>query len=314
MQSWFRDVELGIFVHWGVSAVDGAPESWSSTASRRPATTPRAWADLFARAGARYAVLTARHHDGVALWDSAHGELDVARRSPAGRDLIAGYAEALRERGLRVGLYYSHSDRSHPDYASVRYARPGAEDPAAWARYLTRRDGQVGELVERYRPDLAGNPDTVLNARVLRHGDYATGTVPDRQRLLGSPAPGPPAHVGRAAGAPLHGDDRRGRQPRQPCRLLHRDRAVGARAHAEQQVGFRRAARDGVRARAAQPGAPGERAGTGAELGHEATGGLLEVPGVTWLDAPAADVDEYATGLAGELDGELDLYRGTGRT
>ncbi|SEC39594.1 Alpha-L-fucosidase [Streptomyces sp. 2231.1] len=196
----------------------------------------------------------------------------MARRSPAGRDLIAGYAEALRERGLRVGLYYSHSDRSHPDYASVRYARPGAEDPAAWARHLTHRDGQVGELVERYQPDLlwfdgewerteeqwgvdalaerilAGNRDTVLNARVLRHGDYATGTVPDRQRLLGSPAPGPPAQAGRAAGAPLHGDDRRGRQPRQPCRLLHRDRAVGARAHAEQQVGFRRAARDGVRA------------------------------------------------------------------
>ncbi|SEC39634.1 alpha-L-fucosidase [Streptomyces sp. 2231.1] len=54
--------------------------------------------------------------------------------------------------------------------------------------------------------------------------------------------------------------------------------------------------------------------GTGAELGREATGGLLEVPGVTWLDAPAADVDEYATVAAGELDGELDLYRGTGRT
>ncbi|SEC39557.1 alpha-L-fucosidase [Streptomyces sp. 2231.1] len=72
MQPWFRDLKMGIFVHWGVSAVDGVPESWSSTASRRPATTPRAWADLFARAGARYAVLTARHHDGVALWDSAH--------------------------------------------------------------------------------------------------------------------------------------------------------------------------------------------------------------------------------------------------
>lgn len=54
--------------------------------------------------------------------------------------------------------------------------------------------------------------------------------------------------------------------------------------------------------------------GTGAELGYHITGGLDAVPGVTWIDAPAgADLDEYATVLAVELDGELDLYRGTGR-
>jgi alpha-L-fucosidase len=54
--------------------------------------------------------------------------------------------------------------------------------------------------------------------------------------------------------------------------------------------------------------------GTGTELGHHVTGGLDTVPGVTWIDAPAAaDLDEYATVLAVELEGELDLYRGTGR-
>lgn len=181
MQNWFRDAKLGIFVHWGVYAVDGVPESWSFytgqvsheqymkqldgfTASRYD---PGAWADLFVRAGARYSVLTARHHDGVALWDTAHGNLDVVRHTPAGRDLLAGYTDALRERGLKVGFYYSHSDWSHPDYASIRHpepgeepanpyshAAPGAEDPEAWVRYLAYRDGQVGELVERFRPDL----------------------------------------------------------------------------------------------------------------------------------------------------------------
>uniref|UniRef100_UPI003570E7B9 hypothetical protein n=1 Tax=Streptomyces canarius TaxID=285453 RepID=UPI003570E7B9 len=55
--------------------------------------------------------------------------------------------------------------------------------------------------------------------------------------------------------------------------------------------------------------------GTGAELGHRVTGGLHDVPGVTWLDAPAPeDVAECATVFAVELDGEPDLYRGTGRT
>ncbi|HEY3480257.1 MAG TPA: alpha-L-fucosidase, partial [Streptomyces sp.] len=54
--------------------------------------------------------------------------------------------------------------------------------------------------------------------------------------------------------------------------------------------------------------------GTGAGLAHHVTGGLHEVPGVLWIDAPpAAAVDPHATVLAVELDGELDLYRGRGR-
>ena len=110
MQPWFRDAKLGIFVHYGIYAVDGVPESWSFYTGQVPHDRymrqldgftaaryePRSWARLFARAGAKYAVLTARHHDGVALWDSAHGDLDVVRRTPAGRDLIGPYAEALR--------------------------------------------------------------------------------------------------------------------------------------------------------------------------------------------------------------------------
>ncbi|MFJ3304143.1 alpha-L-fucosidase [Streptomyces sp. NPDC086549] len=112
VQPWFTDAKLGIFVHWGIYAVDGVQESWSFyddivphdrymsqlgrfTASRYD---PGAWAKLFARAGARYAVLTSRHHDGVALWDTAHGELGL------GRDFITPYADALRAEGLKVGL------------------------------------------------------------------------------------------------------------------------------------------------------------------------------------------------------------------
>src|SRR3954464_1511445 len=142
MQPWFRDAKLGIFVHYGIYAVDGVPESWSFYTGQVPHDhymrqldgftaaryEPRAWARLFARAGATYAVLTARHHDGVALWDSAHGDLDVVRRTPAGRDLVGPYTEALREEGLKVGLYYSHSDWNHPDYASTVHPQPPDEE------------------------------------------------------------------------------------------------------------------------------------------------------------------------------------------
>jgi alpha-L-fucosidase len=54
--------------------------------------------------------------------------------------------------------------------------------------------------------------------------------------------------------------------------------------------------------------------GSDVELGHRVTGGLHEVPGVLRIDAPGAtEIDEFATVIAVELDGEADLYRGTGR-
>ncbi|MGW2378904.1 alpha-L-fucosidase [Streptomyces sp. NPDC001658] len=416
MQPWFRDAKLGVFVHYGVYAVDGVPESWSFylgqvphdrymrqldgfTASRYD---PRAWAGLFARAGARYAVLTARHHDGVALWDTAHGDLDVVRRTPAGRDLIAGYTDALRERGLKVGLYYSHSDWNHPDYASTRHpsldddnpysaAAPGTEDPEAWARYLDYRDGQVRELVERFRPDLlwfdgewerteeqwrmgrlarlilSANPETVLNARMLSHGDYAT---PEQGVPLQAPD-GPwelCLTVNDSWG--FQHDDHNHKSVRQLVRYFTETIGMGGNllldvgpredgtipeAQVERLEGLGEwIARHAQAVYGTVAGLPAGHhygpstlsadrrtlylmcfdppretlsvrglrnrirrvtvLGTGTEVGHRVTGGLHDVPGVTWIDAPGPkDVDEYATVLAVELDGELDLYRGTGR-
>nr|WP_329184319.1 alpha-L-fucosidase [Actinacidiphila glaucinigra] len=420
LQPWFADAKLGIFVHYGIYAVDGVPESWAFyngdvpherymrqldgfTAARYD---PRAWARLFARAGARYAVLTARHHDGVALWDTAQGDLSVVRRTPAGRDLVAPYARALREQGLRVGLYYSHSDWNHPDYPSVVHPAPpledvltsrfvtpadGKEDPAAWKRYLAYRDAQVGELVDRFRPDLlwfdgewerseeqwgldalaarilAGNPETVLNARMLSHGDYAT----PEQGIPVEPPSGPwelCLTVNDSWG--FRHDDHRHKSVRRLVRYF--TETIGAGGNLLLDVGPRedgtitpeQTARleglgDWIRAHAdavygTVAGLPAGHhygpstlsadrrtlylvcfdipreavavrglrnrlrrvsvVGSGAELAHHVTGGLHEVPGVTWIDAPSPDaLDPWATVLALELDGELDLYRGTGR-
>lgn len=188
MQPWFLDAKLGIFVHWGIYAVNGVAESWSFyngtisyddymaqcggfTAQRYD---PAAWADLFRRAGARYAVLTTKHHDGIALWDTAHGDLNVVRRTPAARDLVEPFASAVREAGLHLGLYFSHCDWSHPDYASVlpqrhkdptdrtpfrmnkwAYPPPGQpEAPERWEQFLAFHRGQLQELCERFGPDL----------------------------------------------------------------------------------------------------------------------------------------------------------------
>jgi len=227
LQPWFADAKLGIFLHWGIYAVDGVAESWSFytgevdhdtymaqlqgfTAARYDAD---AWAALFRRAGARYAVLTAKHHDGVALWDTAASDLSVVERTPAGRDLLTDFAAATRAHGIRTGLYFSHLDWSHPDYATVRHVDPdrpwidenpltmppqGQEDPERWERYLAFHRAQLRELVTGYEPDLlwfdgqwerserqwrmkelreellAMKPDLILNARMLGYGDYAT--------------------------------------------------------------------------------------------------------------------------------------------
>jgi alpha-L-fucosidase len=222
---WFVDGKLGIFIHWGLYAVNGIPESWSFfngqvsyedymkqkagfTAERYD---PAAWAALFKEAGARYAVLTSKHHDGFALWPTELSDLDVMA-TPAGRDLLGPYAEALRAEGLKVGFYFSHLDWSHPDYATVRpkgmspdergnvfaYPAAGEEDPAAWARFLEFHHGQIKEISDRYHPDLfwfdgdwerdeeqwdmAGlrrdilswQPEAILNGRMKEYGDYET--------------------------------------------------------------------------------------------------------------------------------------------
>ncbi|OON71364.1 alpha-L-fucosidase [Streptomyces tsukubensis] len=421
MQPWFTDAKLGVFIHYGIYAVDGVAESWSFyngdvphaaymsqldrfTASRYD---PKEWAELFASAGARYAVLTARHHDGVALWDTAHGELNTVRHTPAGRDLVAGYTEALRELGLKVGLYYSHSDWNHPDYATTvhpdppdeevagnRYAScpPGTEDPKAWARYLAYRDAQVDELVSRFRPDLlwfdgeweraeeqwglgelaerilVREPETVLNARMLSHGDYAT---PEQGVPLRAPdGPWELCLTVNDSWGYQHADTHQKsvRQlvryftetigmggnlllavgPREdgtiPEEQADRLRALGSwiRDHAEAVYGTvaglpaghhygpstlsadRRTLyltcfdppRETVALRGLRTPVTRVRVvGTGTELAHTVTGGLHEVPGVWWIEAPTDDdVDPYATVLAVELAEPLELYRGAGRS
>lgn len=211
---WFADAKLGIFIHWGIYAVNDTSESWSFfngetthdqyMAQRKGFTAadydPRAWAELIRRSGARYAVLTSRHHDGMALWNSARG-LNVVRDTPARRDLVGPFVRALREKNLKVGLYYSLPDWSYPDYdvftrKEKRYDI--AKDPARWRRYLDYYQGQIRDIANRYNPDLywfdgdwehddrqweaakvrtmvlAHNPGAIINSRLAGHGDYAT--------------------------------------------------------------------------------------------------------------------------------------------
>lgn len=116
-----------------------------------------ALADLAVRAGARYLVPTTKHHDGFCLWDSATTTFTAARRGP-GRDLIAEIARAARERGLRLGVYFSGaldwhvSDfpplTSNDDLFALR-----RNDPA----FTAFAAAQLRELIDRFSPDILWN-------------------------------------------------------------------------------------------------------------------------------------------------------------
>jgi alpha-L-fucosidase len=212
---WYQDAKLGIFIHWGIYAVDGIDESWSFhnrkiaydaylqqlkgfTAS---AYDPQAWADLIRESGARYAVLTTKHHDGVALWDTKFSDLNVVKRTPAARDLVGPFFAALRKDGIKCGAYFSLLDWSNPDYPgflndSARYKVE--DDYPRWNRYRRFFQGQIGELMDRYNPDLlwfdgdweqsaegweaehvrhlilSKNPRAIINGRLQGYGDYET--------------------------------------------------------------------------------------------------------------------------------------------
>ena len=127
---WFKDAKLGIFIVWGIYAVNGIDESWSFfneyishenylkqtegfTASKYD---PQSWSDLIKRSGAKYAVITAKHHDGFALWDTKFGELNAAKSSAAKKDVLTPFVNSLRKNDLKVGIYYSLPDWSYMDY------------------------------------------------------------------------------------------------------------------------------------------------------------------------------------------------------
>lgn len=133
---WYQDAKFGMFIHWGVyAAIDKGPE-WIMhnkaippdvyrARAEDPATgftaakfNPTEWAELAKNAGMKYTVLTSRHHDGYALFDSKHPNSWTSVKH-LGRDLIKEYTDAVRKSGLHVGLYYSPMSWRYPGYFNV---------------------------------------------------------------------------------------------------------------------------------------------------------------------------------------------------
>ncbi len=212
---WFKDAKLGIFIHWGIYAVNGISESWSffngyisyndymkqTSGFTAKNYDPEYWVKLIKESGAKYSVITTKHHDGFALWNSKHGKLNAARHSAARKDVLTPFINALKTQNLKVGLYYSLPDWSYQDYDvhTKNIKRYTIEDePKRWNRFLNFYHGQLQELKKAYNPDLwwfdgdwehnadewqiektrtilfENKPNVILNSRLCGKGDYET--------------------------------------------------------------------------------------------------------------------------------------------
>lgn len=168
---WFEADRFGMFIHWGLYAIPARGE-WVRGAEQLSDETyqqyfdefdpvdydPKKWAKLAKAAGMKYAVMTAKHHDGFCLFDSQLTDFK-ATNTKAGRDLIREYVDAFRAEGLKVGLYYSLIDWNHPDYPHYNdrnHPKRGLEEYKDHAsqenfdRYLEYMHGQVREICTNY--------------------------------------------------------------------------------------------------------------------------------------------------------------------
>ena len=157
--TWFVSARYGFFVHYGLYSLLERGE-WALNREQMPLAEYRrlmgrfraeqfnadAICDLALRAGMRYIVITTMHHDGFRLYDSKLSNFN-ARRSAAGRDLIAEIVAAARIRGLRIGLYHSLNNwYDQPDAVAA------LEDKKAYETFIKATFARIRELVERYKP------------------------------------------------------------------------------------------------------------------------------------------------------------------
>lgn len=193
---WWREARFGMFIHWGVYSVPagewkGKPFAGYAEHIARIKKIPRAeylgiahsfnptgfnadeWIATAKKAGMGYFIITAKHHDGFAMYDSQVSDYNIIKQTPFRRDPIAELAAACKRQGVKFGFYYSHAfDWEHPDAPGNdwEYNNPGGDlnlfDGANWfdvhpellpkaINYVnTKSIPQILELINKYHPDI----------------------------------------------------------------------------------------------------------------------------------------------------------------
>ena len=136
--AWWREARFGLFIHWGVYSVPAGTHNgeqienigeWIMHYGKIPVSEyqqyakefnpvdydPEAWVLMAKDAGMKYIVITAKHHDGFALFETAASDWNIVEATPYGKDLLKPLAEAARKHDIKLGFYYSQAqDWVHP--------------------------------------------------------------------------------------------------------------------------------------------------------------------------------------------------------
>ena len=174
--SWWRDARFGMFIHWGAYAVPAgvykgertsSTGEWIMNGAKVPipiyeefvrAFNPvqydaDAWVRIAKDAGMKYIIITSKHHDGFAIFDSKVSRYDIMDASPYHKDALKALADAAHRQGMKFGVYYSIMDWHHPDaqgasapdYNSTTFSNPN------FGRYVEQyMKPQLTELLTQY--------------------------------------------------------------------------------------------------------------------------------------------------------------------
>ncbi|OXM83414.1 alpha-L-fucosidase [Paenibacillus rigui] len=181
--AWWREARFGMFIHWGLysllggmwkgKAVPGAYGEHIMLRGQIPVKeyenlasafhpvhyNAEAWVQAAKAAGMKYLVITAKHHDGFALYDSAVSDFNIVKRTPYGKDPMKALAAACHKEGVKLCFYYSHAmDWHHPDSQGNTHDYPnniGAWDPLeSWVDDEDKRTRYERYLNEKAFPQL----------------------------------------------------------------------------------------------------------------------------------------------------------------
>jgi len=172
---WFRDAKFGMFIHWGMSSELGGIwddkryygiTEWlmrrgeimsADYMAAAPQFNPvdfdaKEWVATAKAAGARYMVITSKHHDGFAMWNSEVSDFNIVDATPFGRDPLKELTQAAQEAGIKIGFYYSQNqDWTEPDAAGNEWEFN--KDDKDFSRYFKgKAKPQLEELLTQYGP------------------------------------------------------------------------------------------------------------------------------------------------------------------
>lgn len=173
---WFRDAKFGVFIHFGLYSVPAGEwkgnkgyGEWFQIETRMPLSEyskfaaqfnptkfdAKEWVNNIKNAGFKYVVVVTKHHDGFAMYDTKLEDYSVVKATPWAHDPIKDLAEACKDSGVQLCLYYSLPDWHSRDFPA-RYAQMGFHgDPnpdADMEKYVAYMKAQIHEIFTQYGP------------------------------------------------------------------------------------------------------------------------------------------------------------------